>query len=352
MLNYLNAYRLAHSRLLLTVFVVFSLLTTSACGLFGAKKKVQVPALLPKTVAGRDRLFQEVNRLSNVTSIHGKVDIQFEDTSFATVGIADRYRLVDGDLTVQRPGKIYLIIQFLLADIARMTSDGEQFRVAVLQGDERYRRFVKGTNNAVYKKLDEVAPVPDPANNQKKVEKQTVNALSNLRPQHLTDAFMIRPIDPNGSMIYAQSEFFQEEPDTRRGAQKSARVMRPYYVLDEFSALGGGQAKLLRRLWFDRVEGIRLARIQSFDDAGSLITDVAYYNEKQLGAGPTASLPSRIEITRPQDQYKLSITYQDASSVELNRAGGYAPKAFILENKWGLPEVDLDAANKKVTANK
>lgn len=128
--------------------------------------------------------------------------------------------------------------------------------------------------------------------------------------------------------------------------------MRPYYVLDEFSQPSGGQSKLMRRLWFDRVSGIRLARIQSFDDAGKLVTDVAYFNEKQLGAGPTASLPSRIEITRPQDQYKISIAYQDASSVELNRTGGYGPKAFVLENKWGLPEVDLDATHKKVTANK
>jgi hypothetical protein len=38
--------------------------------------------------------------------------------------------------------------------------------------------------------------------------------------------------------------------------------------------------------------------------------------------------------------------------VEVNRAGGYGPKAFVLENKWGLPEIDLDANNKKVTANK
>jgi hypothetical protein len=352
MVKYLNAHRLAHSRLLLTVLVVFALLMTSGCGLFGAKRKIQVPALLPGTEAGRDRLFQEVNRFSTVTSIHGKVDIQFEDTSFATVGIADQYRLVDGDITIQRPGKIYLIIQFLLVDIAQMTSDGEQFRVAVLKGD-RYKRFLRGTNNSVYKKLDEVAPpATTPANAQQKAEKETVNALSNLRPQHLTDAFMIRPIDPNGALVYAQSEFFQEEADTRRGASKNAQVMRPYYVLDEFSQPSGSQSKLLRRMWFDRVSGIRLARIQSFDDAGKLVTDVAYFNEKQLGAGPTASLPSRIEITRPQDQYKLNITYQDASSVELNRAGGYAPKAFILENKWGLPEVDLDASNKKVTVNK
>jgi hypothetical protein len=352
MLNYLNAYRFAHSRLLLTVFIVLALLLTSACspfGLFGTKKKIQVPQLLPKTEAGKDRLFQEVNRFSTVTSIHGKVDIQFEDTSFATAGIADQYRQVDGDITLQRPGKIYLIIQFLLVDIAQMTSDGQQFRVAVLKGDDTYKRFVKGTNNAVYEKLE--ADSEPASKKQKKTEKQTVSALSNLRPQHLTDAFMVRPIDSNG-LIYAQSEFFQEEPDTRRGAQKNARVVRPYYVLDEFSQPQGGASRLVRRFWFDRVDGIRLARVQSYDENGGLVTDVAYSSERQLGSGPTATLPSRIEITRPQDQYKLSITYQDASSVEVNRAGGYAPKAFVLENKWGLPEVDLDATNKKVTANK
>jgi hypothetical protein len=76
---------------------------------------------------------------------------------------------------------------------------------------------------------------------------------------------------------------------------------------------------------------------------------VSYYNEKTIGSGTTASLPSRIEITRPQDKYKLSISYQDSASVELNRE--YGPKAFVLENKWQLPEVDLDVQYKKVTAN-
>src|SRR5688572_8972073 len=145
---------------------------------------------------------------------------------------------------------------------------------------------------------------------------------------------MIRPIDPNGSLIYAQSQFFLEEADTRRGAQKNARVMRPYYVLDEFSQPAGGQAKLLRRLWFDRVSGIRLARVQSFDEKGALITDVAYYNERQLGSGPTVSLPSRIDITRPQDQYKLSITYQDASSVDLNRACTSSVLLIRMRAQW------------------
>jgi hypothetical protein len=350
MLKFSNASRIVPSRLLLSVVTLSVILLTSGCGLFGAKRKIQVPQLLsPLTEASKDRLIQEINRLSTVKSIHGKVDIQFEDTSFASSGIADQYRLVDGTITLQRPGKIYLLIQFTFVDIAQMASDGEHFTVAVLQGDERYKRFVKGTNSAVYPKLEAEKVGASAKNEKQKGEKETVSALSNLRPQHLTDAFMIRPIETNGTFIYAQSEFFQEEPDSRRQAKKGARVMRGYYLLEEFSQATPGDAKLSRRFWVDRVGGIRLARVQTYDDHGLLVTDVSYYNEKSLGSSATASLPSRIEITRPQDQYKLSITYQDSASVELNREFG--PKAFVLENKWDLPEVDLDAQNRKVTAN-
>lgn len=348
MVKYFDAYRIVTSRLLLAVIAVSVLLFSAGCGLFGAKRKITVPQLLtPLVEANKDRLIQEVNRLSTVKSIHGKVDIQFEDTSFASSGVADQYRLVDGSITLQRPGKIYLVIQFTFVDIAQMASDGERFSVAVLKGDDKYKRFVKGTNNAIYPKLD-TDGASTAGSNQKQKETETVSALSNLRPQHLTDAFMIRPIESNSPLIYAQSQFFNEEADTRRQAKKGARIMRGYYLLEEFST-ASSDAKLLRRFWFDRVSGIRLARVQTYDDRGVLITDVSYHDEKTLGSSATASLPGRIEITRPQDQYKLSITYQNSASVELNRE--YGPKVFVLENKWQLPEVDLDAQYKKVTAN-
>ena len=351
MLKNIHASRVGLTSFVLPVLIVAILVLTSGCGLFGAKRKIEVPQLLePLHVADKNRLIQEINRLSTVKSIHGKVDIQFEDTSFASSGIADQYRLVDGTITLQRPGKIYLVIQFTFVDIAQMASDGERFSVAVLKGDEKYRRFVKGTNSAVYERFPANANHTTVTKNDKqKTEKQTVSALSNLRPQHLTDAFMIRPIEANNTSIYVQSQFFQEEADTRPRAKKDSRVMRGYYLLEELSQPQGGEAKISRRFWFDRVNGIRLARVQTYDDSGQIITDVSYAKETTLGSSATASLPSRIEITRPQDQYKLSITYQDASSVELNR--DYNPKAFVLDNKWQLPEVDLDVSHRKVTAN-
>lgn len=350
MLKYLNA-RVLLSQCLLLFAAITITIAIPGCSLFGTHKKIQVPQLLsPLADAGKDQLLREVNRLAAVKSIHGKVDIQFEDTSFASVGIAEKYRQVDGNLTLQRPGQIYLTLTFTIVDIAQMASDGEHFAVAVLQGDEKYKRFVKGTNSAEYPRLAQSNESSNTSKNKNKGEKETVNALSNLRPQHLTDAFLIRPIDANDGLIYSRSEFFQEEPDPRAQAKKGARVMRGYYLLEELSQPAAGETQVLRRFWFDRVERVRLARLQTFDGQGQIITDVSYFDEKPIGAEGSVLLPGRIELTRPKDQYKLSLTYQDPMSVELNRA--YPPQAFVLQNKWQLPEVDLDAEkNKKLTLN-
>ena len=77
-------------------------------------------------------------------------------------------------------------------------------------------------------------------------EKETVTALSNLRPQHLTDALMINPIlDPAQSgLTYVLSEFYQEEPDNRPRAKSKSRIVRGYYHLEEITSSSAGQARL------------------------------------------------------------------------------------------------------------
>jgi hypothetical protein len=345
MVNSYSSPRRSLPRPLVLLLIMTGLLSLSGCGLFGTRKQVQVPPMLtPLVEANRPQLIAEVNRLAAVKSIRGKVDIQFEDTSFADVGIAEKYKQADGTITLQRPGKVYLVIQvpFIATDIAQMTSDGESFRVAVLQGDDKYRRFVKGTNNAVYEKLELNGGGSETAKSKKKVMsgKETVSALSNLRPQHLTEAFMIGPVGSQPGLLYSQSEFFQEEPDIRPRAKKGSRVVRGYYLLEEFSSTSADEMRLLRRFWFDRVEEIRLARLQTYDDHGLLITDIAYWDDKALGPDGR-KLPSRIDITRPHDHYRLSLSYQAPASMEIDRES--RPEAFVLENRWQLPEVDLDA---------
>ncbi|MDX6613772.1 MAG: hypothetical protein QOD75_2958 [Blastocatellia bacterium] len=333
-------------RLTGTFLLVAGLLATSGCFILDrfTKKEIAVPALLsPLTEANATQLIAEVNRQARVQSLRGKVDLEFQDTSFATSGIAEKYRAADGTVVLQRPGKIFLIIQapFISADIARMTSDGEHFRVAVLKGDAKYQRFILGTNNAIYRKLSAEAPVDKSGATKKKtnLEENTVNALSNLRPQHLTEALLISGIEHRPGLVYAQSEFYEEENDTRPQSNNK-RVMRGYYFLDELETKEEGTARLLRRFWFDRVGGLRLARLQTFDANGALNTDVTYRNLKSFGADASVQLPAVIELTRPQDHYKLSLTYQAPESAVLDHE--YPADTFLLENKWQLPEYDLD----------
>jgi hypothetical protein len=333
------------------LILALGLLLTSGCSsLFGVKRKVTVTPLLgPLTEAGTTQLIAEVNRLAAVRSIRGKIDIQIEDTSFAESGIAEKYRTADGTVYLQRPGQIYLKIQapFVGTNIAEMTSDGEHFRVAVLQGDEKYKRFVKGTNNAVYPKLELDDARAGDKKKQGKNGERTVSTLSNLRPQHVTEALMIRPIQPRDvtGMVYARSEFYQEEADTRPRAKKGERVVRGYYLLDELAPGGETGVRLVRRFWFDRVGGIRVARIQVFDKDGMLESDVSYTDPKNFGEDGRMVMPSRVELTRPHDHYKLSVSYQAPEAVIFDRE--YQPDIFVLENKSQLREIDLDELEKQ-----
>jgi hypothetical protein len=344
----------ALARLAITCVFIAALLNASGCtALFGVKRTVAVPPLLtPLTEANTSQLVAEVNRLASVRAIKGKIDIQFQDTSFAESGLAEKYRTAEGTLVLQRPGQIYLLIQGPFGvDIAQMASDGQHFIVAVLKGDDKYRRFVRGTNNAFYPKLAMDGEKDNNKGDGKKKNtmnnEHTVSVLSNLRPQHFTEALMIRAIAPraDSGLIYTQSEFYQEEADTRVRTKTGARIVRGYYLLDEIAQGGESGARLVRRFWFDRVNGITLARLQTFSNEGVLVTDVSYTEPKAFGEGGRIQMPSHVELTRPQDRYKLSLTYQSPESVTLD--GTYGPEYFVFENKWQLPEEDLDARLKK-----
>lgn len=330
------------------VLVVAGLFASLSCK---PSSKVTVPQLLSPVVdADTPRLLEEIRRLSAVRSMRGKIDIQFLDTSFAKCGVAEKYKTADGTVTLQRPGQIFLVIQipFIGSDVAQMTSDGEHFRVAVLQGDEKYKNFVRGTNNAVYPKLGGDGADADCGGDDKgkQMSARAVSALSSLRPQHVTDALMIRPPAEAGSgTLYAQTESFEEEPDTRARAKRGARVVRAYYILTELAPAGEGRAHILRRFWFDRIGEIRLARLQTYDGQGKVTTDVVYKDPKAFGEDARYRLPSRVELTRPQDRYSLRITYQAPEAVKLDQP--YQSDIFDLKNSWNLPEVNLDERTRK-----
>lgn len=317
-------------------------------GCIKPSSKNETARLLKTEDATQTELLNQINHLAKVNSLRAKMDLKFEDNSFAEEGIAEKYKTADGEVVVQRPANISLKVQvpIIKYDVAQMTSDGSKFRVAILNdgGSGKYKKFVFGTNDADYSKLQTELNSMDLDNG--KAIKQNVNAFANLRPQHFTDAMLVRPVDTS-AYLYTQSTIFEEESDKTQGKKSPVRrVVRGYYFLDEYKKNADASLTISRRFWFDRVGGIRLARQQIFDAKGEIESDITYGSEGSLGGNPEyAKIPLRIEVTRPKEKYKMSLTYQTPDTVDIDKP--YPATAFNLQNTWNLPEVDLD---KKLSA--
>src|SRR5687767_6582399 len=332
------------------ILVCVVLLTVFSAGCLSVKKESPTPTLLRSETAELKELQDEVDRFARVESMRAKMYLKFENNSFAQFGSKEVYRSADGEVVVQRPANILLKVQIPVigSDVAQMTSDGTKFRVAILQdgGSGKYKKFVIGTNNADYSKLQESL---DEANGNGTI-KTNVNAFANLRPQHFTDAMLVRPTD--AAHLYTHSTIFQiEEDETHSKKSPLHRVTRGYYLLDEFSRNVGGDMVISRRFWFDRVGGIRLARQQIFDARGEIESDITYGAEGNLTAGGEYNnLPLQITVTRPQEKYSMKLTYKTPGDVTIGKT--YPTTAFVLENTWELEVLDLDKKLEEVLAGR
>ncbi len=334
----------ADKLLRLRVLSALSLIVFSV-GCIKVKQERETARLLKTETAPQAELMNEINRFARVNSMRAKMDLKFEDTSFAELGLKDSYRDADGEVVVQRPGMILLKVQapFIKTDIAQMTSDGETFRVAILVDADagKYKKFLKGTNNSDYSKLQKSLSTANIVKGKDAKEaKENVNALANLRPQHFTDAMLVRPTVETA--VYTQSSIFEIEQDSTVERKSPVRtVMRGYYLLDEFFRQADGSLKIERRFWFDRVGGIRLARQQIFDSTGEIESDIVYGKQGNLTeTGNYTNLPLEIKVTRPKEKYSMRLTYQTPEAVTIGTT--FPAAAFVLQNSWNLEEVDLD----------
>lgn len=150
----------------------------------------------------------------------------------------------------------------------------------------------------------------------------------------------MRPLETGGDYATVQSEIYEDEPGTTKKKSPIARVIRGYYLLDELKRGENGDFKIERRFWFDRADNTRLARQQIFDDKGVLVTTIDYGAEQFFTEAGNVQMPAQVTVTRPQERYSVKLTYQTPNAVVIGKT--YEPAVFQLENKWQLPEVDLD----------
>jgi len=162
----------------------------------GCVKTVKVAAPLPVeaplTLAD---LVGRVSSLTEVMAVQSTVSIQFRDLRGASEGKNKQYPAGDANLVLARPEKIRLKIKVPVVGktIADMVSNGTTFQVKVLYPEDK-RTFRMGSNAGRYKRVEAGMQMNDPT-------LQQAGALANIRPQHLTEAFLIQPLlldAPNG----------------------------------------------------------------------------------------------------------------------------------------------------------
>jgi hypothetical protein len=306
----------------------------------GCVKRVTVPEVLAaRPQLPTEELIARINGYADIQTFAAQGTIRVRNYFTGVDNKADDLPGGNGLIRLQRPEKIRVQVKapVINSQVADMVSDGQQFRLAMW---EPKKRFLRGTNLKDYERLtaDDVKGARDP-------EVAKAGGLVNMRPQHLTDAFLIKPASVNERIEIFREEVRQEEADKRPGKSKRA-VIKSYSVLYVVER-NNGRMELRRKFWFDRTQDNQLARQQTFDNgSGRLASDISY-SDWAVVPENNRSWPTRVVVDRFNDGYKLELKLEP-ESMELNLV--LPGTTFVLENINKFEEIDLDAPRKSSTA--
>jgi len=272
-----------------------------ACGCSVSKKTAVKPseALGDLQTATKTQLIDQYNRQAD--SVHSvNLSVKMKLTAGSNYsGVIEQYHEVNGFMLASRPVNIRVIGQAPVVgkNIFDMVSNGEEFRVFIPSKKD----FIVGPTN-----LQRVSKKP----------------VENLRPQHLIDALLWKPISPQSTVLFEQAN----EPQAR------------YYVLTVLTRPAGSSSDLEieEKIWFSRAD-LNVSRIESYGPEGVLVSDDSY-----AGWAPVGDLKfaQQIDVNRPADDYQLQIAVTKST---LNEA--IAPDRFILPQPPGTQLVRVGEAD-------
>ncbi|MBI3654675.1 MAG: hypothetical protein HY231_26890 [Acidobacteria bacterium] len=305
-------------------------------------KHLTVPEQLAvKPPVSMEELVRRINSFQEIKTFGSQGSIVVRNYFTGEKDKADQLPGANFVIRLMRPENIRLQVKAPVIgnQVADMVSDGKMFRLAIYYPDDK-RQFIYGSNLEDLHRMER-SDLKDPT-------LIKAGGLLNMRPQHITDAFLIKPID--GNLEVFREEVLQEEADTRPN-KKGKRVNKSYYVLYviERDQTGdqNGLTHLRRKFWFDRNQaGTPLVRQQTFESNGRLASDIAY-GQWFTVPNSTRSFPETITIDRHNDGYRIELSNEKENSeinLELNDT------TFRLENTEKLPEKNLDDARKSAPA--
>ncbi len=319
------------------------LLILAVVGLLGSScvHRVKVNELLPiNGPLSVDQLVERINAFSQIQTFSAQSDLTVWNYFTGDGTQADEFPSATGLIRFKRPEKTRMNVTFIGARVADMVSDGQKFKLAIYRPQDK-RRFIFGSNLADIDRMDieEIRETKDP-------HLAKAGGLVNMRPQHITDSFLIKPITETDRLNTFREEVRQVEEDKRPG-KKNRLVERSYYVVYVGDRDEKGQFKLRRKFWFDRSQsGTNLVRQQTFENGvGRLASDVIYSDWFAV-PNSKAELPKHVIIDRRNDGYRLDLMLV-SESVEVNAE--LPPTTFELDNPEKLDEINLDEPRKVST---
>jgi outer membrane lipoprotein-sorting protein len=274
--------------------------------LFRSRKVVTVVKPAEVKTATAAELVDYLNaQAGKIQSLEATVDI---DTTVGGVkkGKVTDYQEIRGYVLARKPSMLRMIglMPIVRNKAFDMVSDGKTFELWIPPKN----RFVVGRNDV-------------PSHN-------SAQPLENLRPQHLYDALLVRPIDP-------QNEIAVLENDTDLVSDpKNHKVARAQYVIDVIRKGDHGWV-LSRKVIFSRLDLLPHRQLL-YDAEGNVVTNAAYENYKEDSG---MQFPWQIELARPQEEYDITL-----SIVKLDLNQPLADDKFILEQPAGAEVVHLDKA--------
>ena len=210
-----------------------------------------------------------------------------------------------GILLVRKPDmlRIRMLVPLVRNTAADMVSNGTSFSLAIPPKS----RFIVGSNR------QPARPSPDP--------------IYNMRPQHISDALLLKPIDPEREIaVLENTTEIVKDPKTHKDVEQGA------YMLIIIDKDNGGNF-LSRKIVFSRTD--LLPHEQFIYDRQARLVTYAHYENFSDNSG--ISFPNIVSVQRPIEGYSLTI-----SMVKVDVNVPLTDEQFVLTQPAGSQLINLD----------
>jgi hypothetical protein len=291
------------SRPFLTLTLFLAVLSTAGC-LFHTRPVEDRYSKTPLMTSTQQGLIDRINRQAEtIQSLKATVDI---DSSVGGMrkGHVTAYKEISGFVLARKPGALHMrgLVPIVRTIAFDMVSDGQDFKLSIPPKN----RFVIGKNGVATPNTDQ--------------------PMENIRPQDIYDALLIHDIDSNNEIAVLENgyEILHDE--------KGRRILQDDYELTVIQKYDQGW-RLARKIIFGRTD-LKPHRQYIYSEDGKVVTDARYAEYKDYDG---VSFPSRIAISRPQEEYDFTLNMQ---KVEINHT--LTDDQFTLEQPPGADVIHLD----------